>query len=309
MTDIGVSQLEMNNSREAFVRLLEYMLNRLDIRKVHASTRRPFKRKGPVSVSTEHRFDVVLTGVKHMTFAADGEIQDVMMKPGEVHYSPPNAWKWPLWDSLHEMSSIIYGLDYVRITYINYDRHSEYFKTHGALIFYITSGDIGPAGQHLLAAMADIAENKRGAELHHLFVPLAQLTLECLKQEKDIRRPSYCAQNTWHQLLEYVNNNFYYPINRDQVAAEFGLSPSYVSRLFAAKGEAGFNETLRRLRMERAVRMLTDSSDMNIEEITRQCGYLSKTFFISAFKQHYGITPGQFRKKQFLKNRAAEPGH
>jgi AraC-like DNA-binding protein len=295
---VGESKLEMDDSKDAFIKLLEYILFNLAITKVYTSESQPYKRNGPVSTTDEHRFDIVISGLKHMTFAADNKMQDIVMKPGEVHYCPPDNWKWPLWDSFHEMSSVLFGLDYIRLTYINYDQYSDYFKTHGALIFYITSSAIGQAGQKILDAMLDIVETKKTAELHHLFIVLMQLTLDNLK--KDTPRSNYRSHITWYKLISYLNNNFYYPINRAHVAAEFGLSPSYVSRLFAREGAEGFNATLRRMRMEHAARLLIGSS-MSIEEITEQCGYLSETFFIAAFKQYYGMPPGQFRRKRLAK--------
>jgi AraC-like DNA-binding protein len=288
------SNLEMDNSKESFVKLLEYILDDLNVNKIYTSAISPFKQNGPTSTTAEHRFDIVLSGLKHITFAAENEMQDVMLKPGEVHYCPPDNWKWPLWDSFHEMSSILYGPDYIRLTYINYDHYSEYFKTHGALTFYITSTAIDKAGQKILSAMLDIVKTEKRIDIYHLFTVLMQLTLNCLKQDE--LRLNYRAHSTWWKLMNYLNNNFYYPINRAHVASEFGLSPSYVSRLFAREASMGFTATLRQLRMEHAVRLLT-SSNMNIEELTEQCGYLSKTFFIAAFKRHYGMTPGNYRKQ------------
>lgn len=286
--------LKMDSSKEAFIRLLEHVINELKVHKVFSSESTPFKRNGPVSVTNEHRFDIVISGVKHMTFAAGGTIKDIMMEPGDVHYAPPNNWKWPVWDSFHEMSSILFGPDYIRLTYINYNKYTEYFKTHGALIYYITSNGVDQAGQKILSAMQLIAQTGKDSELNNLFMIMLRLTLDCLiKDEPCINNRS---RETWHKLVNYLNNNFYYPINRAHVAAEFGLSPSYISRLFKREGNTGFNETLRNLRMEYAIRLLSDS-DMNIKEITEQCGYLSDTFFIAAFKNHYGVSPGQFRKQ------------
>ena len=291
------TQLEMTSSKDSFIILLEYILKELNISKIYSSESLPFKKNGPVSTGPEHRFDIVLSGSKHMTFPAKGKIQDIMLTPGEVHYCPPENWKWPLWDSFHEMSSILYGPDYIRLTYINYDQHTEYFKTHGALIFYITSKAVDKTGQKILSAMSDIVDRKKSINIHHLFIVLLELTLVYLKTDQ--QRLNYQAHSTWWELVNYLNNNFYYPINRAHVASEFNLSPSYISRLFKKEGNMGFNATLRNLRMKHAQRLLINS-DINIEEITEQCGYLSKTFFTAAFKRHTGITPGNYRK-QYLK--------
>jgi AraC-like DNA-binding protein len=59
-------------------------------------------------------------------------------------------------------------------------------------------------------------------------------------------------------------------------------------------GEEGFNQTLRRLRLEHAA-LLLKNTHMSINEITDACGYLSSTYFIAAFKKYFRVSPGKYR--------------
>ena len=99
---------------------------------------------------------------------------------------------------------------------------------------------------------------------------------------------------TWLKINEYLDENFYYPINRASVADAFKINPSHLSRLFASEGSEGFNATLQRLRMQHSATLLKKSC-MPIKEISEHCGYVSTIYFIAAFKKYHGIPPGRYR--------------
>ena len=50
------------------------------------------------------------------------------------------------------------------------------------------------------------------------------------------------------------------------------------------------------LRMEQAA-FLLKHSDFYIDEIADRCGYLSTSLFSAAFRRHFGLPPGRFRRE------------
>ena len=52
---------------------------------------------------------------------------------------------------------------------------------------------------------------------------------------------------------------------------------------------------LRQRRMERAAELL-NTSGLNLEGVAKAVGYSSVSQFAAAFRQQYGVTPGQYRK-------------
>jgi len=49
-------------------------------------------------------------------------------------------------------------------------------------------------------------------------------------------------------------------------------------------------------RLEAATNLLLDD-ELTMQEITARCGYSSQSAFVRAFKDVYGITPGQWRSR------------
>ncbi len=58
-----------------------------------------------------------------------------------------------------------------------------------------------------------------------------------------------------------------------------------------------FREYINQLRVERSWILLQDHPDMRINEVMYQAGYNSRSLFLKNFKEKYGLTPSQARKK------------
>ena len=67
-----------------------------------------------------------------------------------------------------------------------------------------------------------------------------------------------------------------------------------VSRLFKEGTGSGFKEYVINKRLERAMELLT-TTDTPVGEIARSVGFENSTYFSTAFKKHYGISPTQLR--------------
>lgn len=85
-------------------------------------------------------------------------------------------------------------------------------------------------------------------------------------------------------------------ITIDDVASHAGFSTDYFNRIFFA--HTGFNimEYVRFSRLKKAARLLR-TSELDILTIALDCGYEAHESFSRAFKNQYGISPSEYRKK------------
>lgn len=97
------------------------------------------------------------------------------------------------------------------------------------------------------------------------------------------------------QLLDYVNENL---TNCElclmSVADHTNMSIYAVSRLFKEKTGVGFKEYVTSQRLEMAYRLLRTTSD-NVVDIGRDVGFESASYFSTAFRKKFGMTPVQAR--------------
>lgn len=93
----------------------------------------------------------------------------------------------------------------------------------------------------------------------------------------------------------YLLDNLARPLLVRDVAAVVHLSERHAERLFQTQTGESLMAALRRLRLERAARLLLESSDP-VTEVARRSGYPEVRPFSTAFRRRYGQPPTRFRQ-------------
>lgn len=102
------------------------------------------------------------------------------------------------------------------------------------------------------------------------------------------------AQSDFTLMLTYVQNHFTHITLKD-LAAFFGYSPEYVSRLFSQNMHTPFNKIVQNLKMQKSAELLR-TTDLSILEITEQAGYTSPDYFTRNFRKYFNCSPTAYRK-------------
>ncbi len=97
---------------------------------------------------------------------------------------------------------------------------------------------------------------------------------------------------------DYIKENLEKDLDLHRIAAFASLSPTYFHKQFKAFFGMTPREYLTKARIDRAKRLLL-TSDMNFLEISSACGFSSQAYFNFLFKEHTGLTPGDFRAKRY----------
>ena len=88
-------------------------------------------------------------------------------------------------------------------------------------------------------------------------------------------------------------------LNSDKIAEKMCMSKSQLNRKVRVITDSNTNTYIIYVRMEKAKRMLS-SNDLPIGDIAMQCGFEDAGYFGRVFKQTFGMTPSQYRKKPHL---------
>lgn len=96
-------------------------------------------------------------------------------------------------------------------------------------------------------------------------------------------------------LKEYVDSRFSDPdFSIAELAEAYHVSTSRMSSLFKQEMSMGFLEYVWQLRLEKAQELLR-TTQLSVDEISIQVGYLASTSFSRKFKLETGMTPSQYR--------------
>ena len=104
------------------------------------------------------------------------------------------------------------------------------------------------------------------------------------------------ASSQQRDLLAFVQKHYTEKISLSMLAEEFHLSEKYISWYFKEHFSIGFMQYVMHLRLSKAKDMLV-TTERSITDVALSCGYQSVNLFIRNFKETYGITPLQYRKK------------
>jgi AraC-like DNA-binding protein len=79
------------------------------------------------------------------------------------------------------------------------------------------------------------------------------------------------------------------------IAAQLRVSRSYLSRVVLRETGLSYNKHLQFARMNTAARLL-QSTHLSVKEISSSTGYQHVPSFDRQFRNHFKMTPGEFRK-------------
>jgi len=95
-------------------------------------------------------------------------------------------------------------------------------------------------------------------------------------------------------LLDYLDDTFEQEWTLQSIAAEMGVHPVYLCRTFSEHFHCTLGEYIREQRVLRGWQLLA-TSDGTLAEIASQSGFADQSHFTRAFKNRFGITPGEWR--------------
>lgn len=96
--------------------------------------------------------------------------------------------------------------------------------------------------------------------------------------------------------LKFIWDNYYRDISVQDIVSSFSVSRSTIQRSFKSCLNRGFNEELRRKRLEVAERLLLQSK-LTVAHVARKVGFNSRNYFHKSFIDAYGATPANYRKE------------
>lgn len=100
-----------------------------------------------------------------------------------------------------------------------------------------------------------------------------------------------------NRIRHYIDTNYEKDLSLATLAKHFFISKYQISRLFKKQFEINYSDYILKVRMEAAGMMLKTSGD-KIEEIARRSGFEEISYFSRVFSKYYGVSPGEYRKKE-----------
>lgn len=108
--------------------------------------------------------------------------------------------------------------------------------------------------------------------------------------------PASIARQRWHTLVDYIDSRLEESLSLDDLAAQVGVQPTQLWRLFKAHFGISPHQYILTRRLALAQQLLRQP-DANLADIAARTGFSSQSHLTSTFRKHLGLTPGHYRRQ------------
>ncbi len=102
--------------------------------------------------------------------------------------------------------------------------------------------------------------------------------------------------NIIRRVYYYIEKNYDKDLKLENIAKNFNYNSAYLGKLFRKEMGETFNNSLDRIRITNARRLLQETN-LKVYQISQQVGYSSMDYFYMKFKKYVGISPKEYRKQ------------
>lgn len=100
-------------------------------------------------------------------------------------------------------------------------------------------------------------------------------------------------------MKKYIHEHIREHLSLNEVAAVFGISPSYLSQLFSKYNETGFSEYINISKINEGKRLL-DEENLKVYEVAEMLGFESAFYFSKVFKKVEGVSPTEYMNAKYI---------
>ncbi|MDE0219075.1 MAG: helix-turn-helix domain-containing protein [Spirochaetaceae bacterium] len=161
----------------------------------------------------------------------------------------------------------------------------------------------------MIKTMDSLLAGEEDAELWARIEPVARLTacrsLERLQQEMKTILTEVCrhvrGRRTSHTehlrqaIVEYIESHCYERnLGPEAVADHVQRNSAYIGRFFREQFGVGISSYIKNLRVAEA-KHLIETTELTVREIAARTGFADSNALIRGFKEHEGVTPGEYK--------------
>ena len=131
-------------------------------------------------------------------------------------------------------------------------------------------------------------------------VALAELIpfiARCKKYEENVIKEIDVDNQIMQEVATYIYTHYNEKLVLEDMAKQFNLSRSYLSKRFKRVTGFGFKEYIINVRIKHACELLLNTNK-SITTIAFECGFNDSNYFGDAFRRTKGVSPNKYRRNQ-----------
>lgn len=237
------------------------------------------------------RLELPLHGRYEMDLELDGRPTRVALAPGTAVFAAPNCWNCPTWARQVQVVSLLFGKRQTGVSLVTTRGGAQKLEAEKRAVPQPLTG---PA-EKILSAVLELHESGTPYQAYPELIFGLLHAVRALVAHPDLGRAAH-GHGLMEAICVYLQQNYQRTVTRESTAAEFGITPNHLSRLFRKQGSMTFHDYLAYVRVDRA-KYLLKSYRMRVEEVAWQCGFADAAHFCRVFKRLTKRTPTDYRTR------------
>lgn len=106
------------------------------------------------------------------------------------------------------------------------------------------------------------------------------------------------SEDLFEMMDRYIRHSIYSQLSINDLALQFHVSASYVSRIMKRYTGLTFVQYFTKLKIKEACKMMQASPDLKIREVSDALSFSDQHYFSKVFKEYTGMTPSEYKDQQ-----------
>lgn len=106
--------------------------------------------------------------------------------------------------------------------------------------------------------------------------------------------PKVDSPEFFSEIIDYMESHIRDDISLQIVCRQFGVSQTYISKLFRKYTDHSFNQKLTEIRMEKAKALICKNNELYFKDIASMVGYQDQFYFSRVFRSYTGRSPSEY---------------
>lgn len=115
--------------------------------------------------------------------------------------------------------------------------------------------------------------------------------------DQEMARGKMDTQEYFERILCYMEENLANPLSPQMICRVFGISQTYLCRLFRSYSSKSFSKMLNELRVGKACEIMKNRKELFVKDIAVMVGYSDQFYFSRIFRSVKGVSPSEYMEK------------
>ena len=115
---------------------------------------------------------------------------------------------------------------------------------------------------------------------------------------EEVQRSKIDTPEFFGRIEAYIKEHLSEPLSAQKICTVFGISQTYLSRLFRKYSNTSFSKRLAVFRVEKAREIMEGNKDLFIKDVASMVGFADQFYFSRIFRSVTGVSTAEYLKEK-----------